>query len=283
MIPSSLYYLNTGELLMNKKTDKYILNSQTPPDKQVESLISMNEIRSLLHENAERGFIHTTYLEENKRFHLLMQGDMRAVDETIKILDSDIQGKLSDDPLRNMKYLFIVNTGLATRYVIEAGIPQETVYSISDLYVQRADIAKNIEEVRNLNRDIWITYVRMIQEKKSENAYSKPIMFCLNYIESHFNEKITLKDIADKLDLNPCYLATLFKKEKGETFGSYLLRMRIKTAEALLTRTEYSYSQIAFSLAFCSQSHFTKTFREETGFTPKEYRMKYYDANISKF
>ena len=107
-------------------------------------------------------------------------------------------------------------------------------------------------------------------------------MFCLNYIDSHFNEKITLEDLAEKLGMNPCYLATLFKKEKGETFGAYLLRMRIYTAESLLARTDYSYSQIALSLAFCSQSHFTKTFRAETGFTPKEYRMKYYDANFSK-
>ena len=242
----------------------------------------MDEIRGLLHENAERGFIHTTYLDETRRFHLLMQGDMRAVDDSINKLDAQMQGKLSKDPLRNMQYLFVVNTGLATRYTIEAGIPQETVYSISDLYIQRADEAKTIEEIKDLNRELWTTFVRLVQDARKKNAYSKPIMFCLNYIDSHFNEKITLADIAEKLDLNPCYLATLFKKEKGETFGSYLLHMRIQTAQALLIRTEHSYSQIALSLAFCSQSHFTRTFKKETGYTPKEYRMKFFDANISK-
>ena len=246
------------------------------------SLISMDEIRSLLHENAERGFVHTTYLEENRRFHLLMQGDMQAVEDSVRIMDSNLQGTLSKDPLRNMRYLFIVNTGLLTRYAIEAGIPQETVYSVSDLYIQKADVANSIAEIKNLNREIWKTYVRMIQKIKNGTAYSKPIMFCLNYIDSHFNEKITLNDLAEMLEMNPCYLATLFKKEKGETLGAYLLRMRIYTAESLLSRTGYSYAQIAFSLGFCSQSHFTKTFRAETGYTPKEYRMKYYDANISK-
>lgn len=252
-------------------------------DVSSKKLISMDEIRGLLHENAERGFMHTTYLEESKRFHLLMQGDMRAVDESARLLDSNIQGTLSKNPLRNMRYLFIVNTGLLTRYAIEAGIPQETVYSVSDLYIQKADVTNSIDEIKKLNREIWATYVRMIQKIKNGTAYSKPIMFCLNYIDSHFNEKITLEDLAEKLGMNPCYLATLFKKEKGETFGAYLLRMRIYTAESLLARTDYSYSQIALSLAFCSQSHFTKTFRAETGFTPKEYRMKYYDANFSKF
>ncbi|MBO4728039.1 MAG: helix-turn-helix transcriptional regulator [Spirochaetaceae bacterium] len=251
-------------------------------DNAEKSLISMDEIRSLLHENAERGFVHTTYLEENRRFHLLMQGDMQAVEDSVRIMDSNLQGTLSKDPLRNMRYLFIVNTGLLTRYAIEAGIPQETVYSVSDLYIQKADVANSIAEIKNLNREIWTTYVRMIQKIKNGTAYSKPIMFCLNYIDSHFNEKITLYDLAEMLEMNPCYLATLFKKEKGETLGAYLLRMRIYTAESLLSRTGYSYAQIAFSLGFCSQSHFTKTFRAETGCTPKEYRMKYYDANISR-
>ena len=242
----------------------------------------MEEIRRLLHENAERGFSHTSYLDETRRFHLLKQGDMRAVEDSVNIMNADIQGKLSNDPLRNMLYLFIVNTGLATRYTIEAGIPQETVYSISDLYIQRADVAKSIDEIRELNRELWTTYVRLIRNFKTNNEYSKPVMYCLNYVDSHFNEKITLKDIAGKLDLNPCYLATIFKKEKGETFGSYLLNMRIKTAEALLIRTDYTYSQIALSLAFCSQSHFTKTFKKETGFTPKEYRLKYFDTIFSR-
>ena len=244
-------------------------------------LISMDEIRGLLHENAENGFLHTTYQEESDRFHLLMQGDMRAVDEAARFCDPDMQGTLSKDPIRNMRYLFIVNTGLASRYVIEAGVPQEQVYAVSDLYIQKADVTNTIEGLKKLTREVITTYVKMVQEHKAENVYSKPIMFCLNYIDSHFNEKITLKDLADMLSLNPCYLATLFKKEKGETFGTYILHIRIDVAKSLLTRTDYTYSQIAYSLGFCSQSHFIKTFRTETGYTPKEYRMQKYDVNIS--
>ena len=89
------------------------------------------------------------------------------------------------------------------------------------------------------------------------------------------------KDLAEKTELNPCYLATLFKKETGKTFGNYLTDIRIETSKALLTKTDYSFTQIACSLAFCSQSHFTKIFRQRTGYTPKQYRMNFYNANIS--
>ncbi len=248
---------------------------------QKKRAINFDEIRELMHENAETGFIHTTYQDESRRFHLLMNGDMRAVEDSVSILDAEIQGTLSKNPLRNLRYLFIINTGLATRYIIEAGVPQETVYSISDVYIQKADVATTMDEIKELNREVWTVFVETVREFKKESLYSKQILFCLNYIDSHFNEKITLEDLADKVYLHPCYLAALFKKETGETFGNYLINIRIKTSKALLTKTDYSYSQIAYSLGFCSQSHFTKMFHQHTGFTPREFRSRFFNTNIS--
>jgi len=244
-------------------------------------LISWEEIQTLLHNNAEKGFIHTTYQEESQRFHYLMNGDPRAIEDSMHLMNPEIQGKLSMDPVRNIRYLYVINIGLATRYMIEAGIPQETVYSTSDLYIQKADLAQTVAEIQELNREVWTVFVETVKAHKKESMYSKPILFCLNYIDSHFNEKITLESIAEQINLSPCYLATLFKKETGKTFANYVMDMRIRTAICLLTKTDYTYTQIAYSLAFCSQSHFTKTFHKHTGYTPKQYRMKLYNTHLS--
>ncbi len=246
-----------------------------------ETLIPQSEITRLLHENSENSFRHTTYREENRRYHLLMQGDMAAVDEAVRISDPKIQGKLSSDPVRNMRYLFIIGTGLATRYAIEAGVPQERVYTLSDLYIQKADVLTTEKALRELVREFWTKLVELVQLTKSDKIYSKPILTCLNYIDSHFSSRITLRDLGVQTGLHPNYLASLFKAELGESFSAYLLRRRIETARALLTRTEYTYSQIAYSLAFCSQSHFIKVFREKTGFTPRQYRMQFSDSNFA--
>ena len=247
-----------------------------------EPLIPYSEIMQLLHENSENDFRHTTYRKESLRFHYLMQGDMRAVDEAVEILNPEIQGTLSLDPVRNIRYLLIVSIGLASRYVIEAGVPQETIYSSSDLHIRRADVATTIEELLKIHKEYWIKAVELVRQAKAQKQYTKPIMGCLNYIDSHFNTRITLSDMAKEMDLHPAYLASLFKKEVGETFASYLTRRRVETAKALLTRTEYSYSQIAYSLSFCSQSHFIKVFREGTGYTPRQYRMQFYNSNFSR-
>ena len=245
--------------------------------------ISFDEIRELMYDHAETGFKHTTYQEETRRFNYLINGDKRAVTESVKMMNPDIQGTLSKNPVRNVRYLFIVNTGLATRYMIEAGIPQETVYSTSDLYIQKADKATSIEEICELNRKLWTVLVNIVREHKKESLYSRPVLQCLNYIDSHFNEKIYLENVAAEAGLNPCYLATLFKKETGKTFGNYLTDIRIETAKTLLIKTDYSYSEIAYSLAFCSQSHFTKTFRSRTGYTPRQFRMQFFNVSLSAF
>lgn len=246
-----------------------------------EKIISHSEILELLHTNAEKGFFHTSYQEESQRFHYLMNGDSRAVEDSVRLFNPQIQGNLSEDPVRNMKYLFVVNTGIATRYMIEAGVPQETVYSTSDLYIRKVDLAKTVEEIFALNREVWTVFVETVRLFKKKQAYSKPILQCLNYIESHFNEKITLDLLAKRTGLSPGYLASLFKAETGKSFGNYLMYFRMRIAVALLTKTEYSYSRIAYSLGFCSQSHFIKAFRQHTGYTPKQYRMDFYNANLS--
>ena len=234
-----------------------------------------------MHSNAEVGFEHISYSEESLRFHLLMNGDMRAVEESDRMMVPSIQGKLSSDPVRNMRYLFIVNTGLATRYLIEAGIPQETVYSISDVYIQRADKARTEQEIVMLNHEVWTVFVETVAAHKNRSHYSAAIYECLDHIDSHFNEKITLSDLGELTGMNPSYLAELFHRETGVTFGRYLMNLRISTAKALLTQSDHSYSKIALSLGFCSQSHFCSAFRKCTGTTPREYRQKFYNANFT--
>ena len=47
----------------------------------------------------------------------------------------------------------------------------------------------------------------------------------------------------------------------------------------MLKYSEQSFLQIANLLSFASQSHFTQVFKKHTGYTPKEYRDKYYRSN----
>lgn len=54
------------------------------------------------------------------------------------------------------------------------------------------------------------------------------------YLEGHYGEKITTKELSKKFGLVPSYLSTLFRQEQGMSPSDYLNRLRIERAKALL-------------------------------------------------
>ena len=80
--------------------------------------------------------------------------------------------------------------------------------------------------------------------------------------------------MADALGRNRSYFSALFKRETGVGVAKYILSKRIEAAKNMLRLSEIPYAEIAAILAFSSQSHFSRVFREKVGMTPREYRRK---------
>jgi AraC-like DNA-binding protein len=93
-----------------------------------------------------------------------------------------------------------------------------------------------------------------------------------DYILENLERKISLKEISSATGFSSPYFSTLFKEEMGENFSSYLNRLRVKKASALLTSTNLSLSRIAASCGFKDQSWFSKIFKHYAGICPGKYR-----------
>lgn len=78
------------------------------------------------------------------------------------------------------------------------------------------------------------------------------------YIEQHYKEDITRDNLAEIAFLNPDYMARLFKKETGQSVGSYLLSVRMKKAEELLRLTDESIGSISQQVGYDNFSYFSK-------------------------
>lgn len=242
--------------------------------------VTNKDVRNLLYQNSELGFAHTPHMVDMLQYEYLKDGNLAAVEASAQVFHAEMQGHLSDDPLRNLKYLFIINTGLASRYAVEGGLELEKAYAISDLYIQKVDKLTTLDEVYVLQKEMIAHYTAQVALSKKQKLYSKPIIQSIEYIQSHITEPIKLKDMAAYVGLNTNYLSTLFKKETMQTPASYIMLRKVEIAINMLKHSEESYSQIASSLAFSSQSHFTKVFREHTGYTPRKYRMLFYKQSI---
>lgn len=239
-------------------------------------IVKEKELRYLEYLHREAEYRHHTNAEDMYQYDLLRMGDPRAVKEGVRMFSSNLTGHISDDPLRNYKYLFVAAATLACRSAIAGGMDTERAYNISDLYILKMDALQSVEEVKTLHADMLAFYTKEMAKLDKVNVYSKPIVLCIDYIYNHLHEAIRTEDLAEHTGLNRNYLSTLFKKETGQTVSGYILSKRMEAAKNMLKFSDYSYAEIASILAFSSQSHFIRAFRAQTGYTPKEFRDKYF-------
>ena len=93
-----------------------------------------------------------------------------------------------------------------------------------------------------------------------------------SYVAARLDESITLTDMATAAGLSPMYFAARFREATGMTPHRYLLACRIAHAKTLLTEARRPLIDIALSVGFRTQAHFTTVFREFEGNTPHRWR-----------
>jgi AraC family transcriptional regulator len=94
----------------------------------------------------------------------------------------------------------------------------------------------------------------------------------VDLLHEHFSERLQLSSIAQAVGVHPVHLAREFRRFHLCTVGEYARRLRIEYACRELASSKLSLAQIAFAAGFADQSHFTRTFKHQTGMSPVQYR-----------
>jgi AraC family transcriptional regulator len=95
----------------------------------------------------------------------------------------------------------------------------------------------------------------------------------VEYIDSHLSAKITLGDMAAIAGLSPMHFASQFRMATNVRPHEFLLQQRIRRAEALLQNTTMPIVEIALTVGFQAQAHFTTVFKRFVGETPQRWRV----------
>ncbi len=223
----------------------------------------------------EQGLPHPPHGEEQEFYRLVTSGDTEGIERlrekypAVPPEDTD-KGRLSDDPVRNEIYHLIANCTIITRRCIAAGMPQEDAYSLSDMFIRKADRCRRVEDVRSVNDEIAMEFARRMKRIKSRGL-SPAVRRAVSYISDNLHRKLTAAGIAQKTGCDRSYLAVLFRRELGQSITQYILSRRIEAAQSLISGG-VPLSGIWALLGFSSQSHFCRRFREQTGMTPGEFR-----------
>jgi AraC family transcriptional regulator len=94
----------------------------------------------------------------------------------------------------------------------------------------------------------------------------------IDYIEARLDEPISLADIASSVGLTRMHFAAQFRAATGFRPHEYLLRRRIERAQDMLAGSSMPLVEVAQSVGFQTQSHFTTVFKRYTGRPPRAWR-----------
>lgn len=241
------------------------------------------KLREKLSEARQLHDYHAPYGGEYGYYDAVRKGDVKLLHKKYlakPIYEAEGLGVLSPSEVRNILYHTIISIALVSRYCIEDGMEPEVAYSLSDLYIQRADGCKTKEEIGDLHREMTLDFASRMRMLQKKQVYSKHVVICMEYIYENLNEKISLSDLAGLTRLHENYLSQLFKKETGKTVVQYIHEKKLEQAEYRLKHTEESVLEIANDLNFSSQSYFIQVFKRKNGKTPREYREYYFRKNL---
>lgn len=92
----------------------------------------------------------------------------------------------------------------------------------------------------------------------------------LDYIHKHLNQNLSLAELAAIAQISPNYFLTQFKQATGLTPHQYVIHRRIESAKGLLVK-RMAIAEVAYTMGFSHQSHFTRHFKRQVGVTPKQF------------
>lgn len=102
------------------------------------------------------------------------------------------------------------------------------------------------------------------------------VMKAVRFLEQHFQERVSLKDVAQAIGLTPWQLVRAFRTAVGVSPRAYLVQCRLRHARRLMAsgtgRRSRSLGQVAIETGFCDQAHLTRHFRRAFGQTPGRWR-----------
>lgn len=111
------------------------------------------------------------------------------------------------------------------------------------------------------------------QESAGVSAHLSDIQNAIDYINAHLTEQITLRQMADSVNISCSHFSSVFKSVTGLSPYEYLILQRIERAVGILRHTDSSIIDIANECGFLNTSNFNRSFKKITGMSPTEYRM----------
>lgn len=220
----------------------------------------------------ESGSFNNSYEIEKKLLTLIENGNVEGFKNFTQESTTIHEGIIATNAIRQAKNTAIVMITLSTRAAIRGGLPNETAFQLSDLYIQKIENLMTIESIHRLNYEAIYDFTYRVSASQIPITNDDVIQKAIQFVLKNTNIHLTVSDVANHFGFSRSYFTHRFKQELGFNLSAFIIRCKLEEAKYLLAYTDKSISDISNYLCFSSQSHFQTSFKKQYRITPLEYR-----------
>ena len=124
----------------------------------------------------------------------------------------------------------------------------------------------------DIDRDSQAQFMLFMGQKEHGD---KEILKAQEFIEAHYQDKITVDELADKFNIGRRTFERRFKKATNNSVVEYMQRVKIEAAKRSFESSLKNINEVMFDVGYTDTKAFRTIFKKITGLTPVEYRNKY--------
>lgn len=147
---------------------------------------------------------------------------------------------------------------------------QVEIQGITSLYPM-IDSCENVIDLNDILKEASIKAAENINGYNRNNM-KLLVKSAVDYLKAHYQESITLNEVASKLFISSYYLSRMFKKETNQNFVDFLNEIRVEKAKELLKDIQFKTYEVADAVGISDAHYFSKLFKKYAGVTPTEFR-----------
>lgn len=137
--------------------------------------------------------------------------------------------------------------------------------------------SKNIAKCKTMDEllsETWQAFecLNIFPEVSTLPILKKEVQDVIQYIESHYQDKITLEMIADHVNFSENYLCRVFKEQVGTSLITYINQVRMNKAADLIMKGSMYMKEVASLVGISDQFYFNRLFKKQFGISPSEYK-----------
>lgn len=215
--------------------------------------------------------IEKRYAGENAMMEAVRTGNLKKVDNHLGRITAAVFDKRLPDHLRTLKNYCIITNTLLRKAAEQGGVHPVYLDSVSSEFAEKIEQLSAPSACPAMIGSMARSYCRLVKNH-SAKSYSPAVQKAMICVDADLSAPLSLRYLADELNINSSYLSSLFKKETGITVTAYIIRQRINYAKHLLANTRLQIQTVAQHCGLGDVHYFSKLFKKETGLTPREFR-----------